>query len=202
MKYLLLLAGFFIFNLTTKAQDMKIEDNPDRPQYVISVSEEGVAWGDIVLELFDDIAPRHANNFDSLVSIGFFDGTAFHRVVPGFMIQGGDPNSKNKPKDTWGYGDPSLTRVPAEFSKYSHTRGIISAARSNDPNSATSQFFICLADASFLDGKYSIYGRVLSGMEVVDKIAAVKLVKQPSSPEVSSPVNIITVKIVKKEKQK
>lgn len=142
------------------------------PQYQITVTQNGVELGKIVLELYPDKAPMHCHNFDSLVSVGFYNGTAFHRVIPGFMIQGGDPNSKNKAKDTWGMGDPSLTRVNAEFETgISHTRGVLSAARSNDPNSATSQFFICQGDPTSLDGKYSSYGKVVSGMEVVDKVA-------------------------------
>lgn len=123
-----------------------------------------------MIELFPDIAPQHVANFDSLVSIGFYDGTAFHRVVPGFVIQGGDPNSRSGPDSTWGYGDPAQQRVPAEFSRVSHQRGILSAARAQDPNSATSQFFICVAPAISLDGRYSVYGKVLQGMNIVDSI--------------------------------
>jgi peptidyl-prolyl cis-trans isomerase B (cyclophilin B) len=143
-----------------------------KPLYSISVTRGGVPLGTIELELYPDIAPLHVANFDSLVSIGFYDGAAFHRVVPGFVIQGGDPNSKNGPRETWGYGDPSQTTVPAEFSRLQHKRGCLSAARTSDPNSATSQFFICVATASHLDGKYSIYGRVVRGMEVVDTIVS------------------------------
>ncbi len=145
----------------------------ERPQYKITVTQKGDTLGKIIIELFPDIAPKHVANFDSLVSIGFYDGTAFHRVIPGFMIQGGDPNSKTQPRERWGFGDPSQTRVPAEFSKISHRRGIVSAARAADPNSATSQFFICVADATWLDGQYSVFGRVLKGMEVADKIVNV-----------------------------
>lgn len=141
-----------------------------RPQYEIQVTQKGNELGKIVIELFPDVAPEHVNNFDSLVSIGFYNGTAFHRVVPGFVIQGGDPNSKSKPKETWGMGDPSQTRVIAEFSQLNHKRGTISAARSNDPNSATSQFFICVKDVPSLDGQYSIFGETISGMDVVDAI--------------------------------
>ena len=141
-----------------------------KPQYVISVTQGGKPLGDIVLELFPDIAPKHCANFDSLVAIKFFDGTAFHRVIPGFMIQGGDPNTKTDNTSTWGMGDPSQKRVPAEFNSTTHARGILSAARSSDPNSATSQFFICVDNASFLDNQYTVYGHVLSGMEVADKI--------------------------------
>jgi peptidyl-prolyl cis-trans isomerase B (cyclophilin B) len=107
------------------------------------------------------------------------------------MIQGGDPNSKNKPEDTWGFGDPSQTRVPAEFSSLKHKRGILSAARSNDPNSANSQFFICVKDSFFLDGKYTIYGQVIKGMEVADKIVDAERNKM------DRPLNKIEMKIEK-----
>lgn len=142
----------------------------DRPKYKITAKQDEVLLGSMVIELFPEIAPKHCRNFDSLVSIKFYDGTAFHRVIPGFMIQGGDPNSKNKTEDTWGYGDPSQTKVPAEFSSLNHKRGILSAARAQDPNSATSQFFICVQDSFFLDGKYTIFGQVIQGMDVADKI--------------------------------
>lgn len=144
----------------------------ERPKYEITVMQSGKELGKIILETYPDVAPKHAANFDSLVAAKFYDGTAFHRVIPGFMIQGGDPNSKDKPRNTWGYGDPSQTKVPAEFSKLNHKRGILSAARSMDPNSASSQFFLMVADSPHLDGQYSIYGEVLSGMEVADKIVS------------------------------
>ncbi|HRI31003.1 MAG TPA: peptidylprolyl isomerase [Candidatus Kapabacteria bacterium] len=140
----------------------------------MSVKQGGTNLGDIYIELFTDIAPKHAANFDELVGKQFFDGTAFHRVIPNFMIQGGDPNSRSGDPNTWGMGDPNQKRVPAEFSKISHKRGIISAARSQDPNSASSQFFICVADSPWLDGQYSVYGQVLSGMDVADKIVNAK----------------------------
>lgn len=145
-----------------------------RPQYVFSITQAGKPLGEITVEMFNDKAPKHAHNFDSLVAAKFYDGTAFHRVIPGFMIQGGDPNSKDQPKTMWGVGASGQTKVPAEFSDIPHKRGIISAARTNDPNSATSQFFICVATAPSLDGQYSVYGQVLSGMDVVDKIVNAK----------------------------
>ncbi len=145
----------------------------ERPRYALTVTQGSRLLGEIVIELFPEVAPLHCANFDSLVRIGFYDGTAFHRVVPGFVIQGGDPNSKNKPRETWGYGDPSQRRIPAEFNHLSHKRGIVSAARAADPNSATSQFFICLVDLPQLDGKYTVFGQVVRGMEVVDAIAQV-----------------------------
>ncbi|MFH1051125.1 MAG: peptidylprolyl isomerase [bacterium] len=160
---------------TTKTEVVK-------PQYEITAFQKGAELGKIVIELFPDIAPKHCANFDSLVKIGFYDGTAFHRVMPGFMIQGGDPNSKNKPKETWGIGDPSQKTVPAEFSKIPHKRGILSTARKgNDVNSATSQFFIMVADYPSLDGQYTVFGKVLEGMETADKIVSTPT-EQPNRP--------------------
>ena len=141
--------------------------------YQISVTHGGKPLGDIKVRMFPDTAPKHVANFDSLVRSGFYDGTAFHRVIPGFMIQGGDPNSRSGPRETWGMGDPSQKKVPAEFSQIRHSRGVISAARTPDPNSATSQFFIMVADAPHLDGQYSAFGEVVEGMDVVDKIVNV-----------------------------
>lgn len=170
---IVLLIAFFLtfFSCSKTMSDNTKTDNPTpKPQYEITVVQSGNELGKIVVELFPDVAPKHVANFDSLVKIKFYDGTAFHRVIPGFMIQGGDPNSKTEPREKWGYGNPSQTRIPAEFSNLQHKRGILSAARSQDPNSATSQFFICVADATFLDGKYTIYGQVISGMDVADKV--------------------------------
>ncbi|MFP4528995.1 MAG: peptidylprolyl isomerase [Candidatus Kapaibacterium sp.] len=138
----------------------------------MTVTQGDDTLGEIILMTFPDVSPKHAKNFDSLVAAGAYDGTAFHRVIPGFMIQGGDPNSKNKPRDTWGYGDPGQTRVPAEFNDIHHERGILSAARSADPNSATSQFFLMVADAPHLDNQYTVYGQVLEGMDTIDKIVS------------------------------
>jgi len=183
----LLMAAF----VTTNAQKAADKKPTQNPQYVITVTQGGKVLGDIKIELFPDVAPKHVANFDSLVGIKFFDGTAFHRVIPGFMIQGGDPNSKDKPKETWGQGEPGQRTIPAEFNKISHTRGIISAARRPDPNSATSQFFICVADAKFLDGQYTVFGRVLSGMEVADKV-----VTTPRDAR-DNPLEKVEMKIVK-----
>jgi len=143
----------------------------DRPRYQIHITRADSSMGTMLVELFDDVAPLTVRNFDSLTSIGFYDGTAFHRVIPGFMIQGGDPNSRDKSPDTWGYGDPSQRQIPAEFSELPHLRGTLSMARrGNDINSATSQFFICVAKQSQLDGDYTVFGKVLEGMNVVDSI--------------------------------
>jgi peptidyl-prolyl cis-trans isomerase B (cyclophilin B) len=128
-------------------------------------------FGNIEIRFFPDVAPKHVNNFIELAKKGFYDGTIFHRIIPGFMIQGGDPNSKSPDKSTHGMGGPGYT-VKAEFNEKPHKRGTLSMARSGHPDSAGSQFFICVADAPFLDRQYTVFGEVASGMEVVDKIVS------------------------------
>ena len=125
--------------------------------------------GTIKLELFEDKAPGHVKNFKDLVGKEFYNGTTFHRVIPGFMIQGGDPNSKSDNRSSHGTGGPGHT-IDAEFNDTKHERGVLSMARSQDPNSAGSQFFICVKDSFFLDGQYTAFGRVIEGMDVADKI--------------------------------
>ncbi len=125
--------------------------------------------GTIKLEFFDDKAPGHVKNFKDLAGKNFYDGTTFHRVIPGFMIQAGDPNSKTDNRSSHGSGGPGYT-IDAEFNDVKHERGVVSMARSGDPNSAGSQFFICVKDAFFLDGQYTAFGRVIEGMDVADKI--------------------------------
>jgi peptidyl-prolyl cis-trans isomerase B (cyclophilin B) len=127
--------------------------------------------GDITLKFFPGVAPNHVNNFIELAKKGFYNGTIFHRVVPKFVIQGGDPNSKDPDRSKHGMGGPGYN-VKAEFSSIPHKRGTLSMARSAHPDSAGSQFFICVADASFLDGKYTVFGEVVKGMEVADKIVS------------------------------
>jgi peptidyl-prolyl cis-trans isomerase B (cyclophilin B) len=130
-------------------------------------------FGEIEIEFLDDKAPGHVKNFLELAKKGFYDGTTFHRVIPGFMIQGGCPNTKDasRGKSGHGTGGPGYT-VKAEFNDTAHKRGVVSMARASDPNSAGSQFFICVADSGFLDRQYSAFGRVVRGMEVADKIVA------------------------------
>jgi peptidyl-prolyl cis-trans isomerase B (cyclophilin B) len=125
--------------------------------------------GNIEFELLSDIAPETVRNFIKLAKSGFYDGTLFHRVIPKFMIQGGDPNTKESDKSTWGTGGPGYN-IKAEFSSRSHLRGIVSMARSSDPDSAGSQFFVVTSDSTFLDREYTVFGQVLIGMEVADKI--------------------------------
>jgi len=128
-------------------------------------------FGNIEIRFFPEIAPNHVNDFIELSKKGFYDGTIFHRVIPGFMIQGGDPNSKNPDRSSHGMGGPGYT-IKAEFNNRPHKRGTLSMARSSNPDSAGSQFFICVADSSFLDKQYTVFGEVISGMEVVDKIVS------------------------------
>ena len=123
----------------------------------------------IEMEFFEDKAPGHVKNFKDLAKKGFYDGTIFHRVIPGFMIQGGDPNTKSDDRSNHGMGGPGYS-IKAEFNDTPHKRGILSMARSQDPNSAGSQFFIVVKDAAFLDGQYTAFGKVLSGMTVADQI--------------------------------
>jgi peptidyl-prolyl cis-trans isomerase B (cyclophilin B) len=130
-------------------------------------------FGEIVLEFFPDVAPKHVENFKKLASEGFYDGSTFHRVIPGFVIQGGDPNSKDDDRNNDGTGGPGYM-IDAEFNERNHLRGTLSMARSSDPNSAGSQFFICVKPQPARDGKYTVFGQVIEGMYAVDKIVSVK----------------------------
>ena len=126
-------------------------------------------FGSIKFTLLPDIAPETVRNFSKLAGSGFYNGTLFHRVIPGFMIQGGDPNTKSPDKSMWGQGGPGYN-LKAEFNSRSHLRGIVSMARSTDPDSAGSQFFVVTSDSTFLDKQYTVFGEVTEGMEVADKI--------------------------------
>ena len=142
-------------------------------------------FGDMVVEFFPDVAPKHVENFQILAEEGYYNGTTFHRVIPGFMIQGGDPNSKDLDRMNDGTGgragkffgigrenDPESWTVPAEFNDTPHQRGTLSMARSQNIDSGSSQFFICHDNAPFLDGQYTVFGQLLSGIEVVDEIVS------------------------------
>jgi|TARA_Y100000031_G_scaffold77847_1_gene85771 peptidyl-prolyl cis-trans isomerase B (cyclophilin B) len=128
--------------------------------------------GTIEVEFFEDKASGHVKNFKDLANKEFYNGTTFHRVIPGFMIQGGDPNTKTNDRSSHGMGGPGYT-IDAEFNDARHDRGVLSMARSQDPNSAGSQFFIVVKDSHFLDGQYTAFGKVTSGMDVADKIVDV-----------------------------
>ncbi len=143
------------------------------PRATITVTSKGESVGEIQLVFFPEIAPNHVANFVKLATDRFYDGTTFHRVIPGFMIQGGDPNTKSQDRATHGLGGPGH-RIKAEFNSRPHKRGTLSMARANDPDSAGSQFFICVADANFLDWNYTVFGEVVSGLEVADKIVSAR----------------------------
>ena len=179
--------GFFLFNPFNSNSD-STSASPD-PIAVIETT-----YGIIVIQLFPDVAPGHVDNFVRLANEGYYDGTTYHRVIPGFMIQGGDPNSKDDDRSNDGQGGHSAngpnTVVNAEFSQdLTHKRGILSMARAQDPNSAGSQFFIVVADSNFLDRQYSIFGEVIEGMDVADKIVNVK------KDSADNPLEKITMKV-------
>ena len=143
------------------------------PVATISVTSTHEPRGATAPRLSPDVAPGHVKNFVDLAKKGFYNGTTFHRVIPGFMIQGGDPNSKNPDRASHGMGGPGHN-VKAEFNSKPHKRGTLSMARANDPDSAGSQFFICVNDANFLDWQYTVFGEVQSGLDVVDKVVGSK----------------------------
>jgi peptidyl-prolyl cis-trans isomerase B (cyclophilin B) len=146
-------------------------------------------FGDITLKFFPNVAPNHVKNFIDLARSGFYNGTTFHRVIPGFMIQGGDPNTKSPDRSRHGMGGPGYN-VKAEFSNLPHKRGTLSMARAGHPDSAGSQFFVCTAPAPSLDGKYTVFGEVTSGIDVVDKI-----ISQPRDPR-DNPSERIEMEVV------
>jgi len=158
-------------NAATAEQTPEAETEKQDSYYVDKVVELHTDEGTIAIRFFPDVAPNHVRNFIDLSESGFYNGTKFHRIMPGFVIQGGDPNTKKGDPSTWGLGN-SGKRLKAEFNPVHHRRGILSMARSMDPDSASSQFFVCVADAGPLDNQYTVFGEVVSGMDVVDKIVA------------------------------
>ena len=198
---------FVLFPHEIEAIKQKAKDYTPEP-----VSEDDIVIletnrGTMKLKLFPDVAPNHCKNFKKLANSGFYDKTAFHRIIPGFMIQGGDINSRDNDPKNDGHGGPGWT-VDAEFNEISHKRGILSMARSADPNSAGSQFFICVADAPHLDGQYTVFGEVIEKVHIVDHIVntpteydqAIRLSKE-SIPEGEDPDNWITLKDPKTKKK-
>jgi len=162
--------GFFIQDVSAEIKEKKFNKGEIQKMAETKAVIE-TTFGNIELRFFPDVAPNHVNNFIELAKKGFYDGTTFHRVIPGFMIQGGDPNSKDPDKSKHGMGGPGHT-VKAEFNNKPHKRGTLSMARSASPDSAGSQFFICVAAAPFLDKQYTVFGEVVSGSDVVDKIVS------------------------------
>lgn len=147
-------------------------------------------YGNMTLKFFPDAAPGHVKNFLELAKSGFYDGTVFHRVIAGFMIQGGDPISKDPARRAAnGTGGPGYT-IKAEFNEKSHKRGILSMARMQAPDTAGSQFFICVKDSPSLDRQYTVFGEVVSGMEVADKIVSL-----PQDPRTNNPNERVEIKV-------
>ena len=152
--------------------------------------------GEMVIEFWPDVAPKTVENFKTLAKKGFYDGTAFHRIVKGFMIQGGDPLTKDASMQArWGTGDPGY-KIKAEFNDRPHVRGVISMARSQHPDSAGSQFFICLADARFLDRNYTAFGKLIKGDDVLGKLGDTPTTSGGGG-EKSRPINRMGVESVK-----
>jgi peptidyl-prolyl cis-trans isomerase B (cyclophilin B) len=155
-------------------------------------------FGEMEIRFFRDVAPKHVENFVSLAKSGFYNGTIFHRVIPGFMIQGGDPNTKDpNKKSDYGMGGPPGLRLKAEFNDKPHKRGIVSMARSNHPDSAGSQFFVVVKDSNFLDHQYTAFGEVIKGMEVADQIVSVPR-EAPGAKDLPLERVEMTVSIVEK----
>ena len=182
----------------SEEQDQNIEQSDSNVEVAIITTE----FGDMVVEFFDNVAPKHVESFKLHTKNGYYDGTIFHRVIPGFMIQGGDPNSKDINKSNYGTGghaakyygigvesEPLTWNLPAEFNDINHKRGILSMARSNNPNSGGSQFFICAADAPHLNGQYTVFGQVIQGLRVIDQI-----VNLPRDSR-DNPNNRVTMKV-------
>lgn len=173
---------------TAPVADAKMAEKP-ATYYVNKVVELRTDLGTIAIRFFPDVAPNHVKNFIDLSESGFYNDTKFHRIIPGFVIQGGDPNTRAGDPSTWGTGG-SGNRLKAEFSSIPHKRGILSMARSMDPDSASSQFFVCVAQASALDNQYTVFGEVVSGMDVVDKIVA----GERTGPRNDQAVNPVAIK--------
>ncbi len=192
--------GFVLFAwlLGLGAAFAQVQDKKFTPEEIKKMAETTAIietrLGNIELKFFPEVAPNHVKNFIDLAKKGFYDGTVFHRVIPGFMIQGGDPNSKSQDRSKHGTGGPGHT-LKADFSTKPHKRGTLSMARSSSPDSAGSQFFICVAPASFLDKQYTVFGEVVSGMEAVDKI-----VKEPRDKK-DNPNQRVEMKVKIIEKQ-
>lgn len=188
-----------VFAQTEPAKDAKKEEpkpaaaKPEAKAEAKEVAVIKTSEGTMVLELCPEVAPGHVENFKKLANKGFYDGTCFHRVIKGFMIQGGDPNTKDESKKSlWGQGGPGYT-IKAEFNDRPHVRGVLSMARTPDPNSAGSQFFICHADAHSLDKQYTVFGKLIKGDDVLEKIATTPT-EGPDRPV--RRINIESIKIV------
>jgi peptidyl-prolyl cis-trans isomerase B (cyclophilin B) len=179
---------------TVFAAEEKKETSPMNTSNEVAVIKTNE--GEMVVQFWTDAAPNTVENFKKLARQGLYDGTIFHRIVKGFMIQGGDPNSKDPAKeDSYGQGGPGY-KVKAEFNNHSHDRGVISMARGPDPDSAGSQFFICLAPVRRLDGQYTTFGKLIKGADVLEKIGDTP-VERNAQGEMSKPTKRIVIESVK-----
>src|SRR5665213_820795 len=193
--------GLFAAIATALAEEPKTNTPTNASMGNLNTNEVAVintTDGEMVIAFWPDDAPKTVENFKKLAEKGFYDGTAFHRIIKGFMVQGGDPLTKDASKEAmWGTGSPGYT-IKAEFNNHSHQFGVISMARSSDPDSAGSQFFICDGNASFLDHQYTAFGHLIKGDDVLTKIANTP-VAPSASGESSKPlkrVGVISIKIV------
>jgi peptidyl-prolyl cis-trans isomerase B (cyclophilin B) len=181
-RVLFALAAALLCGLAVSAED-KAPTKTDKKDTPVSNTTNEVAViktvaGEMVIEFWPDVAPKTVENFKTLAKKGFYDGTAFHRIIKGFMVQGGDPLTKDETQQNrWGTGDPGY-KIKAEFNERSHKRGVISMARSQDPDSAGSQFFICHGDPSFLDRQYTAFGKLIKGDDVLEKLATCETGRQ------------------------
>ena len=192
MKFSILFA--LLLSTVVVAAEEKKETSPMSTSNEVAVIKTNE--GDMVIEFWTDAAPNTVENFKKLARQGFYDGTIFHRIVKGFMIQGGDPNSKDPAKESsYGQGDPGY-KVKAEFNNHSHDRGVISMARGPDPDSAGSQFFICLAPVRRLDGQYTTFGKLIKGDDVLQKIGDTPVTNNGMG-EMSKPTKRVVIESVK-----
>ena len=174
---------------TLAAQEAKMEKAPNASNEVAVIK---TSEGDMVIEFWTDAAPNTIGNFKKLARSGFYNGTIFHRIVKGFMIQGGDPNSKDPAKENkYGDGGPGY-KIKAEFNDHSHERGVLSLAREPDPDSAGSQFFVCLAPVTRLDHQYTTFGKLIKGDEVLEKIGSTPVTRN-SMGENSKPTKRVMI---------
>jgi peptidyl-prolyl cis-trans isomerase B (cyclophilin B) len=165
-----ILFAALLSTIVLAAEEKKEEKKPMNPSNEVAVIK--TSEGDMVIEFWTDAAPNTIDNFKKLARSGFYNGTAFHRIVKGFMIQGGDPLTKDPANENrFGTGDPGY-KIKAEFNDHPHDRGVISMARSQDPDSAGSQFFICLAAVHRLDHQYTTFGKLINGDDVLEKIGS------------------------------
>ena len=194
LAFLCCVLGFALGANAARSEETKENNSPMNASNEVAVIK--TSEGEMAVQFWTDAAPKTIENFKKLARSGFYDGTIFHRIVKGFMIQGGDPNSKDpKKENSYGTGDPGY-KIKAEFNDHSHDRGVLSMARSQDPDSAGSQFFICLAPVTRLDHQYTTFGKLIKGDDVLEKIGNTD-VTMSSSGENSKPTKRVVVESVK-----